>query len=270
LHGFTRETLRALELHEARAHLRGERRVDDLGDAILLVDPQEPDPFLNRLSGLRLPDDPAAFDRRLTELLALFAAAGRQAHVWQPSAFESPDDLVERLGADGFVDIGGTYAMLTTDAMATPDPALPPRARLYRLAEAGPRRATVIRGIASVLADAFATEPGLSIAIVADLNLTAGPAHDVVLLTVEGRAVATGRRYTADGATYLSSIGTRHEAWGRGYGSAVTAALIGDGRAAGGPLVHLAVETDNDRALAMYQRLGFEILGGRRADLLLT
>jgi ribosomal protein S18 acetylase RimI-like enzyme len=50
----------------------------------------------------------------------------------------------------------------------------------------------------------------------------------------------------------------------------VAAALIDDGRAAGGPLVHLGVEWDNERAQRLYRRLGFEIVGGRMADLLLA
>ena len=81
--------------------------------------------------------------------------------------------------------------------------------------------------------------------------------------------MAAGRRYTADGVTYLSSIGTRARWAGRGFGSAVTAQLTEDGRRAGGESTYLAVEWNNERAQAMYRRLGFETVGGRAADLLL-
>ena len=50
--------------------------------------------------------DPAAFDRRLTETLVLFASLGRQPHVWPSPLHDTPADLVERLAANGFRDTG--------------------------------------------------------------------------------------------------------------------------------------------------------------------
>ena len=55
-------TMHRLMLHEARIHAVPGRDLRDLGDAILLVDPIDPDPFWNRLECLRWPDDPDAFD----------------------------------------------------------------------------------------------------------------------------------------------------------------------------------------------------------------
>ena len=73
--------MRHLLLHEARIHAIPGRDLRDLGDTILLHDPVEPEPFWNRLEGLRWPSDPTAFDRRLTEALVLFASIGRQPHI---------------------------------------------------------------------------------------------------------------------------------------------------------------------------------------------
>src|SRR5437870_3324824 len=82
LHGLGPAAIRFLEPHEATAHAHGRRRVVDLGDAILLHAPDDGDPFLNRLSGVRLATQPAAFERRLAELLTLFAGLDRRPHVW--------------------------------------------------------------------------------------------------------------------------------------------------------------------------------------------
>ena len=56
-------TMRRLLVHEARVHAMPDRELRDLGDAILLHDPTDPEPFWNRLEALRWPDDPDAFDR---------------------------------------------------------------------------------------------------------------------------------------------------------------------------------------------------------------
>jgi ribosomal protein S18 acetylase RimI-like enzyme len=267
------DKMRALELHEAGAHAHGGRRVMDLGDAVLLHDPLERDPFMNRMSGIRLPSDAAGFDRRLTELVAFFGSLGRRPHVWLSPAFHSPADLGARLIAEGFGDLGGTYAMVLS-ARRFADVArdlvtLPSEAHLESLSRRGLPNWSLLRGAARVIAEAFGSGPGGERQLAEDLAGMTSPARDVCVLWLGDQPVAAGRRYTADGMTYLSSIGTRPHWWGHGFASAVTAALTQDGRAAGGSLVHLGVEWDNARALAMYQRLGFEVLGDRIADLLL-
>ena len=212
------------------------------------------------------------FDARLTELLALFGSLGRRPHVWLSPAFHSPADLGERLLADGFADLGGTYAMLQRDATGdggAPAATLPRDARIERLSGAGRRNRSLLHGAARVIAEAFGSPPGIETQLAADLARMSSASRDVCVIWLGDEPVAVGRRYTAGGMTYLSSIGTRPAWQGRGFGSAVTAALASDGRAAGGPLVHLGVESHNERGVAMYERLGFEILGDRIADLLL-
>ena len=259
--------LHSLELHEARAHAHGERSVRDLGDSILLTDPTEADPFLNRLSGLRLPDDGDACDRRLAEFYTLFATLGRRPHVWLWPGVDSPPDMRERLAADGFVDLGGTYAMVLAELLA---PAvLPEGTRVDRLATAGARLPFVVAGAAQVMVEAFGAVAGSTDHVAEDLERAPAPEWDVCLLSVDDEPVAAGRRYSADGMTHLSSIGTRPAWWGRGFGAAVTATLADDGRRAGGTRVHLGVEAANTRAQRLYRRLGFEIVGERIADLLL-
>ena len=268
LHGQSRESIRALALHEAQAHAQGNRRVMDLGDAILLHDPDERDPFLNRLSAVDLPGDAAAFDRRMSELLALFVAIERRPHIWLGPAFHGPPDIAQRLIADGFVDLGGTNMMLLVRAVR-PRPILDQGVTLRRLSDGGADAGDLLVQAAGVMAEAFGLEPEGIGEIAAELERGSLPESDVCLLSVGDEPVSAGRRYTADGATYLSSIGTRSRWHGRGYGTAVTARLIEDGLADGATSTYLAVEWSNERAQSMYRRLGFETVGGRAADLLL-
>jgi len=88
------------------------------------------------------------------------------------------------------------------------------------------------------------------------------------VISVDGEPVATGQRYTFDGASYLSSIGTRPGWRGRGFGAHITRVLVGDSRAEGVDLIYLGVYADNTAAIRLYQRLGFRDPGGRSADML--
>ena len=66
-------TTRRLEWHETMAHAIPSRVVRDLGDALVLHDPRDPDPFWNRMVSVRWPASPDAFDRRLDEAVTMFA-----------------------------------------------------------------------------------------------------------------------------------------------------------------------------------------------------
>jgi ribosomal protein S18 acetylase RimI-like enzyme len=268
LHGLSRAAIRRLALHEARAHAHGNRQVTDLGDAILLHDPDERDPFLNRLSAIDLPAEPAAFDRRLAELLAVFAGLGRRPHIWLGPAFHAPPDIAQRLMGDGFVDLGGTNLMVEQR------PVMPPRlgtrgVTIRRLSDGGSDSRELIERAARVMGEAFGVDIESVGEIARELERGAIPESDVCLLLVGDEPVSAGRRHTADGATYLSSLGTRPLWTGLGFGTAVTAQLTDDGRRTGGTSTSLAVEWSNERAQAMYRRLGFATVGGRSADLLL-
>ena len=109
------QTMRRLLLHEAKVHAMPGRDLRDLGDAILLHDPAEPEPFWNRLEGIRWPVGGDAFDRRLTDALVLFASLGRQPHVWAAPLYDSPVDLVARLRSNGFSDMGPGNVMALAD-----------------------------------------------------------------------------------------------------------------------------------------------------------
>lgn len=266
--------MRRLLLHEARVHAIPGRLLRDLGDAILLHDEADPEPFWNRLEALRWPADATAFDQRLTEVLVLFATIGRQPHIWSSPLHDSPSDLVARLSANGFRDMGEGNVM----TLADPGPAnraasqpLPAGLTLERLAgSSGPRAQAASSAIVKVLLDAFDVDaerrPGIEAETMASLG---HPWFTHYLLRVEGEPAAVARRATFDGASYLSSIGTARWARGRGYGSLVTRVASADSLGAASEWTYLGVFAENAEAIGVYERSGFERVGKSCPDLLL-
>jgi ribosomal protein S18 acetylase RimI-like enzyme len=158
-------------------------------------------------------------------------------------------------------------------AAASLDPLAGPGVTVERLdgAVAGPPDASeTIRGIAAVLAEAFTIERVLEEAIEADTRAAiTNPWFHAILVRVDGEPAATVRRTTFDGASYLSSIGTRPAFRGRGLGGLVTALATSDSLAAGSRLTYLGVFAENAVARRLYARLGFVPIGRPGPDLLL-
>jgi ribosomal protein S18 acetylase RimI-like enzyme len=267
-------TMRRLLEHEARVHAMPSRELRDLGDAILLHDPIDPEPFWNRLEALRWPADADAFDRRLTEALVLFTSLARQPHIWPSPLYDAPVDLVDRLVANGFHDVGAGCVMVMTD----PEPARTgsrrapgPKVSLERLGRAtGDGSATVLADVVTVLCDAFRVEearrPGVEAETAASL---ANAAFTHYLARIDGQPAAVARRATFEGASYLSSIGTASWARGRGLGELVTLAAAADAFEAQSEWIYLGVFAENEVAIRLYRRAGFEMVGEPAPDLLL-
>jgi ribosomal protein S18 acetylase RimI-like enzyme len=274
-HAIDPGTMRRLLLHEARVHAIPGRELRDLGDAILLHDPNDREPFWNRLEGIRWPSDPGAFDRRLTEALVLFASLRRQPHFWASPLHDGPVDLVPRLEANGFRDLGPGDVMVLADpapARSAIAGAMPDDVTFERLAGIEAEAAAeASRAVVEVLLDAFEVEPSRRAAIEAETVASlAHPWFTHYLLRLDGRPAAVARRATFDGASYLSSIGTARWARGRGLGSLVTRLAGADGLAAGSDWVYLGVFAENTGAIAVYQRAGFERVGQSCPDLVLV
>jgi ribosomal protein S18 acetylase RimI-like enzyme len=268
-----RAALRRLAEHEARLQAGGGRELRDLGDALLLLDPQDPEPYWNRLVAPDWPSDPAAFDRRLDLAITLFAAHDRVPHVWPFPSDNRPADLPDRLRSAGFETVGSDVLMVLAD----PGPAVArlasptPRDILVEGLQ-GVRRGTArsAAAVADVLADAFDVGVDRRGAIEQEtLASLEGPALHVTLVWSDGWPAAVAKRSTLDGISYLSSIGTRPPARRRGLGSLVTALAIRDAVAAGSELIYLKVDEGNEIAGRLYRRLGFVPVAGRIADLLL-
>ncbi len=270
--GLDEETLRFLEVHPARAISIPGRGWRDLGDSVMLFSGSEREPFFNRLTAVRWPDDPRAFDARLEQASSLFDALDRRPYLWAIPGLSTPSDIVARLSANGFVDQGGGYDMiLLRDPADTHLPGLPAQVTLEHWnCPDGADRERVARDLALVIGESFQIPEGRRGGLVSEIDLTLQqPRFHAYLLRVDGEPAATGERYTFDGASHLSSIGTRPSFRGRGYGRLITHQLAVDSVAAGIDLVYLGVYADNTPAIRLYEGLGFAILGPRSSDMLL-
>jgi ribosomal protein S18 acetylase RimI-like enzyme len=265
---------RWLAWHEARSHGLVGREVRELGDAVLLYDATDREPFWNRVAGIAWPSDPAAFDRRLAEMLALFAGLDRLPHVWPLPGFDEPADLADRLVANGFEDHGRGIMMVldpprTRLRLETPDAMAGLTVeRLHRLS--GDAATAAATAIGEVLVASFGVEPDRRVAI--ELEALQGlqlDAYHAVLVRIDGRPAAVARRTSFAGASYLSSIGTHPDFRGRGLGRFVTSVAVADALAHGSRWTYLGVFEENGTARSMYEGLGFTMIGGPAPDLLL-
>jgi ribosomal protein S18 acetylase RimI-like enzyme len=265
------ETLRAIERHETVAHAIPRRDVRDLGDAYVLYDAADPDPFWNRMVSVRWPVEPDAFDRRLTEALALFALLSRTPHVWPSPVHSRPADLVARLLANGFGDAGTGHVMVLPDPGSVP-PVRPTElgagVTLSAIRTTHDARDGDLDDIGLVLAESFGAPATRGPELAADLRLTVDdPRVLVALARVAGEPAAVAKATTFDGLTYLSSIGTRAAFRGRGLAPLVTRHALA-AAAGGSRWAYLGVWSGNEPALKVYERLGFASLG-ESPDLLL-
>jgi ribosomal protein S18 acetylase RimI-like enzyme len=268
--------VRWLAWHEARSHALISREVRDLGDGWLLYDATDREPFWNRIAGVAWPAEPGAFDRRVAEILALFAGLDRIPHVWAFPGFDEPDDLTARLLAFGFEDHGGGLMLALDHDHAVADhgpiPDLGGRSltveRLHRLQ--GIAAEDAARAIAEVLVESFEVEDDRRVAIELEavLGLSTEPYH-AVLVRVDGQPAAVARRTTFAGTSYLSSIGTAPAFRGQGLGRLVTSLVVADAVVDGSGWIYLGVFEENDIARRLYASLGFVPIGGVNPDLLL-
>jgi ribosomal protein S18 acetylase RimI-like enzyme len=265
-------TMTAIERHELYSHAIPSRETRDLGDALLLHDPHDGDPFWNRLQAVRWPEDPVSFDQRLTEALALFAIIGRQPHVWPSPVHAGPPDLALRLQGNGFVDIGGGHLMV----LAHPQTAGPVRpGELPRDVEvkviARPEDAEQgdLDDTGLVLATAFGAPAARAPELTRDLARTLPDRRvALVLVRVDGVAATVAKATTFNGWTYLSSIGTLPGFRGRGLASLATRAAIAAAHDVEDGTPYLGVFSGNTTAIRLYERLGFRSVG-ESPDLLL-
>jgi ribosomal protein S18 acetylase RimI-like enzyme len=204
--------------------------------------------------------------------MTLFALMGRLPHIWPSPVHAEPRDLVARLMANGFSDVGGGHVMVLADPDAAPgvteaemESGVSLRA-IRRLADAGPRD---VADAGAVLAAAFGAPVARGPELAADLAATADdPRITLVLARVHGTAAAVAKATTFDGLTYLSSIGTLPGFRGRGLGGLVTRHALAVAGARRPGSAYLGVFSGNETAIALYERLGFASVG-ESPDLLL-
>jgi predicted GNAT family acetyltransferase len=153
------------------------------------------------------------------------------------------------------------------EARPVPGPAVTLE-RFHRIAGADLR--SVASDVARVLVEAFAVEVERHASIAAETEAWLDhPDLHVCLARVDGEPAAVAKRATFEGATYLSSIGTRPAFRGRGLAALVTGTVSRDGLEAGSRWIHLGVFSRNGEARRLYERLGFAAVGGDVPDLIM-
>ncbi|HEY8870145.1 MAG TPA: GNAT family N-acetyltransferase [Candidatus Limnocylindrales bacterium] len=269
------ETVRELIVHEARVHAMPGREIRQLDDATVLYDPRDAEPFWNRLVGLRWPSDGRAFDRRLDEVITLFATLGRVPHVWPLPLANEPPDLIGRLVGTGFESISETVVMVLVNpsvarnsSVASPgDDQNITVDRFQGLTAASVRASPAL---AEVLVDAF--DVGIERLGATEAETLAAldeQGVDITLVTLDGEPAAVAKRTTLDGMSYISSIGTRRRFRGRGLGRLVTALVSRDAFEFGSRWTYLAVHAENHVARRVYERVGYVAIGAPVPHLLL-
>ena len=284
------ELARRLVLHEARAQQAPTRLLRDLGDGWLVHDTNDAEPFWNRVIAPRWPAEPAAFDRRLDEVITLFATINRLPHVRPLPLGGEPPDLPRRLRAAGFEWLGADRRMVLVEPERAGERLAAAEARVA--AAFGRGRVTVTRHgsdatpaderqrwserrrwareASLVLEDAFGVDPGRRVALENDvLACATRPGCSILLIRVDDEPAAIARRAATGDGSYLSSIGTRPGFRRRGLGALATVLLVADALEVASPVVHLSVEVDNDAGRRLYESLGFAVIGEPAPDLLL-
>jgi ribosomal protein S18 acetylase RimI-like enzyme len=296
-----------LVLHEARPQQTPARELRDLGDGWLFHDPNDAEPFWNRVIAPRWPAERAAFDRRLDEVITLFATLGRLPHIRPLPVGGAPDDLARRLTAAGFTTLGADRRMVLVEPEAVPelldatearvaaafgDAAVAITRQAVDAPQTGPatsrrqsragsgRLSSGRRGwqerrywaaeTSLVLDEAFGVGESRRVALEHDvLACVSRPGCSMLLVDIDGEPAAVARRASTADGSYLSSIGTRPRFRGQGLGALVTLLAVRDALEAGDGDIHLSVEVDNEPARRLYERLGFALVGDPTPDLLL-
>src|SRR3954469_11406164 len=180
-------------VHEAEAQRTSARSLRDLGDGWLLHDSADSEPFWNRLLAPAWPPPALAFERRLGEVVTLFATRGRIPHVRPRPVGNEPSDLPARLLANGFERVGEDLRMILRDADAcrrlADRFATPPLGRLRVVRHPGPASGPPrlwASDASLVLAEAFEVDAHRRSALEADLLACAARPDCSVLVVYDG------------------------------------------------------------------------------------
>ena len=78
---------------------------------------------------------------------------------------------------------------------------------------------------------------------------------------IVGNATIEGNRHPRFGHRRNLAISVRKDHWNQGIGSGLMRRLIRFSRDTGAEVIHLEVRSDNQRAIALYRKFGFEKVG---------
>lgn len=160
----------------------------------------------------------------------------------------SAPDAVGRLAADRGLNRSPDIPLMRLDGAPTASPRPAAAEALFR---------TLDPHEGGVHGDLFARGFDAPLEMVAPLvvpAVLASPAVDVYVGEADGVAVTTGLGVRVGDSLGIFSIATPPEHRGKGYGTAMTAHIVTEGRRAG---AHLAWLQSSEAGLRCYERLGF-------------
>ncbi len=211
-----------------------------------------PDPYLNLVVGAWT--DEGGIDAVIREATDTLALSGRP-YTWSVWPSNRPASVGRSLVAAGFVHEGDGPLMTLDLATAELDEAAPAELTV----EPAEDRATFRE--ASAVAMSMIDDPAAA-AIYAGayeaMQFGPAPTMRVFLGRVDGRVVATSALYWGTGCAGIYGVGTLEAARGRGYGRAVTAAALREGRRRG---LRTAALLSSELGLPVYRGLGFRAVG---------
>jgi ribosomal protein S18 acetylase RimI-like enzyme len=194
---------------------------------------------------------PATADRTIHEVTAWFVERGMPWR-WLVGATSEPPDLEERLAAAGLVRVSDNPGMAADLAHLTDDGSLPAGATIERVIdEPGLWRWREVQRAGLELDDA--RDEAWWIA-----HRRPGFAPDAPLVnwvaSLDGRPVAAAALFDGAGVAGIYNVVTVPDARGRGFGRAVTAEAIAEGRRRG---LRMAVLGSSEMGYPVYRSLGF-------------
>jgi GNAT superfamily N-acetyltransferase len=160
-------------------------------------------------------------------------------------------ELEAALGTSGFHRIASTPGMVYRPGDGPPV-AAPRELEILAVEREADREA-----YGEVMAEAYAvygTPEESTRAYFERMESMRGPTTQAFLGRVGGRAVAGATLYVSHGIGGVGWVGTRPEAFGRGYGAALTWRVVEEGLARGLPLLNLQA---SPMGAPVYRRMGF-------------
>ena len=209
--------------------------------------------YLNHVYGARL--DPASASRRIQEVVAL-VGRGSRAFTWTIWPSDRPADLLDRLVAAGF-ELEGDGPLMAIELSSAPHPGpTPPELAIERVDDPA-----ALDELSAFVASSMEGPPEL-VRPFADtfrrLILESSPRVVQFAGRVDGELVAASALFTGSGVAGVYGVMTSEAARGRGYGRALTVAVMEEGRRRGlGVSVLLASELGEP----VYRRLGYRDVG---------
>jgi len=94
--------------------------------------------------------------------------------------------------------------------------------------------------------------------------------YDYMIVALDGEKIVGNAAFEGERTKRYShrcnlSISVLREYWGIGIGSVLMEMLIAEAKFRGFEIISLEVRADNDRAIELYRRFGFEIIGTYRS-----